>query len=670
MPDDSTLNTQQRHAVAYMGSPLLVLAGAGSGKTRVITHKIAHLISEYGIDARNIAAVTFTNRAAREMKARIGRLIETKQARGLIISTFHSLGLRLLRRDYQHLGYRRVFSIFDAQDCETLLRELTKKSSQEHDVSDLRWHISNWKNSAQTPDEVLANATDDTAYTYAQLYTRYQRQLLAYNALDFDDLIVQPTNLLRQFPEVREYWQNKIRHLLIDEYQDTNACQYIFMKLFLGVRNGLTVVGDDDQTVYAWRGARPENIRLLTQDFPRLKVIKLEQNYRSSNRILQTANVLITNNTHLFDKRLWSNQGLGERLRIVACKNPIHEAQRIASEILKLHFRNQDNYSNYAILYRSNHQSRPLEKALREHHIPYKLSGGTSFFERAEVKDVLAYLRLLSNPDDDPAFLRIVNKPKRHIGVTTLEKLSHYAAQRQTSLFHASGEFGLSKLLAPQSRLKLERFIDWLQELARQSTEQNPAVITQRLLEETHYREWLLETSKNRKAAEKRVENVNDLLDWISRLAIEQDESVGIDQLAAHLSLLGIIDRNSEQQSGNTVHLMTLHAAKGLEFSYVWIVGMEEDLLPHRNNLECERLEEERRLAYVGITRAQKKLTFTYATYRNHFQEQIDCEPSRFLKELPPEHVVWEEAASNPDSPQARQTGKAHLSNLKALLTE
>ena len=422
MPDDSTLNTQQRHAVAYTGSPLLVLAGAGSGKTRVITHKIAHLISEYGINARNIAAVTFTNRAAREMKARIGRLIETKQARGLTISTFHSLGLRLLRRDYHRLGYRRVFSIFDAQDCETLLRELTQKSSQEHDLSDLRWRISNWKNSAQTPDEVLANAADDPTYTYAQLYSRYQRQLLAYNALDFDDLIVQPTNLLRQFPEVREYWQNKIRHLLIDEYQDTNACQYTLMKLLLGVSNGLTVVGDDDQTVYAWRGARPENIRLLTQDFPRLKVIKLEQNYRSSNRILQTANVLITNNTHLFDKRLWSNQGLGERLRIVACKNPIHEAQRIASEILKLHFRNQDNYSNYAILYRSNHQSRPVEKALREHHIPYKLSGGTSFFERAEVKDVLAYLRLLSNPDDDPAFLRIVNKPKRHIGATTLEK--------------------------------------------------------------------------------------------------------------------------------------------------------------------------------------------------------------------------------------------------------
>ncbi len=669
MLDDPALNPQQRYAVAHIGSPLLVLAGAGSGKTRVITQKIAHLISEYGMNARNIAAVTFTNKAAREMKARIGRLIDSKHARALTISTFHALGLSLLRRDYHRLGYRHGFSILDAQDCETLLRELTQKFPQQLDLSDLRWRISNWKNAVQSPDIAQTTAADNVAATCAQLYARYQRQLLAYNALDFDDLIVQPTNLLRLFPEVREYWQNKIHHLLIDEYQDTNACQYSLMKLLLGVGNGLTVVGDDDQTVYAWRGARPENIGLLTQDFPRLKVIKLEQNYRSSNRILQTANGLITNNSHLFDKRLWSNQGLGEHLRILACKNADHEAQRIASDILKLHFRNQDHYGNYAILYRSNHQSRPLEKALREHHIPYKLSGSTSFFERAEVKDVLAYLRLLTNPDDDPAFLRIVNTPRRHIGASTLEKLGNYAARRQTSLFHASSEFGLSKQLAEHSRLRLARFIDWLQETARQSTVQHPAVIAQRVIEETHFREWLLETSRNRKAAEKRIKNVNELLNWISRLALQQDESTGIDQLVTHLSLLGIIDRNSEQQSDDAVHLMTLHAAKGLEFSSVWIAGMEEGLLPHRNNLESTLLEEERRLAYVGITRAQRNLTFSYVAHRSHFKEQIDCEPSRFLKELPQEHVVWEEATSNPTSPQARETGKAHLSNIKALLT-
>lgn len=669
MPIDPTLNTPQRQAVAHKGSPLLVLAGAGSGKTRVITQKIAHLINDCAMNARHITAVTFTNKAAREMKQRIGQLIKGQQARGLTVSTFHSLGLQLLRGDYHHLGYRRGFSIFDAQDSEALLRELTHKSSQGVDIADLHWRISNWKNALHPPELALTNAEDETSYRHAQLYARYQRQLAAYNALDFDDLIAQPTYLLQQYPEVRERWQTKIRHLLIDEYQDTNACQYSLMKLLIGIGDGLTVVGDEDQTVYAWRGARPENIGLLIQDFPRLKVIKLEQNYRSSNRILQTANGLIANNSHLFAKRLWSERGTGEQLRIIACKSSEHEAQRLASEILKLHFKNRDSYSNYAILYRSNHQSRPIEKALREHSIPYQLSGGTSFFERAEVKDVLAYLRLLANPEDDPAFLRIVNTPRRHIGASTLEKLGHYAAQRQTNLMSAAGELGLAQQLPENSRLRLGRFTDWLQEMTRHALEFTPADITRRVIEEIHYREWLLDSSKNRKAAEKRIENVNEFLDWISRLSHTEAEPPNLEQLVAHFSLRDIIDRHQEQKACDAVHLMTLHAAKGLEFPFVWIAGMEEELLPHRNNLESPWVDEERRLAYVGITRAQQRLSFTYAVNRSRFGELIDCEPSRFLHELPQEHVVWEDVnAAGPGSLEARQTGKAHLSNLKSLL--
>jgi ATP-dependent DNA helicase Rep len=668
MSAQTKLNPRQLQAIKHLGTPLLVLAGAGSGKTRVITHKIAYLIGQLGLSPRSIVAVTFTNKAAREMKERITRLLQGKPSKGLIVSTFHSLGLSLLRSEYARLGYRKGFSILDTQDTETLLKELNRQASLSVDLADLRWQISHWKGTLQSPDEVLASARNDTEAAHARLYERYQRQLLAYNAVDFDDLIMQPVHLLQRISEVKSSWQDRIRHLLIDEYQDTNAGQYSLMKLLVGTHDGLTVVGDDDQSIYSWRGARPENIAQLTHDFPALEVIKLEQNYRSNNRILQSANRLIANNSHLFDKRLWSEQGLGEQLRIIPCKDPQDEAQHIAREITSKQFKQRDEYSDYAVLYRSNHQARPLEQALREHNIPYTISGGLSFFERVEIKDVIAYLRLVANPDDDPAFLRIVNTPRREIGPTTLEKLGEYAHQRQISLFRASQELGFAQRLSSSASLRLARFTDWVQDMAKQATLMEPVKIAQRLIEDIAYFDWLKSTSKNRNTAEKREEHVHELLDWIFRLRAASGEASDLDTILGHMMLLDIIDRQSDDKPHNAVHLMTLHAAKGLEFPHLWIAGMEENTLPHHNNLEGEQLEEERRLFYVGMTRAQTSLNFTYAANRNRYGEQVNCEPSRFLGELPKEHVLCQASTANLSAPQTRQTGKTHLSQLKALL--
>lgn len=671
MPSEPQLNLRQRQAVEYLGTPLLVLAGAGSGKTRVITHKIVYLIRRCGINAQNIAAITFTNKASREMKQRTNRLLGAKQATGLTVCTFHSLGLIMLRKEYRRLNYRPGFSIFDTQDSEALLREISNNSSDKEDLAETRQHISEWKNALINPQQALKKeAEDESSYAHALIYERYQRRLEAYNAMDFDDLIMLPARLLKDHGEVRECWQNRLRYLLIDECQDTNACQYTLMKLLIGTNGGLTAVGDDDQSIYAWRGAQPENLALLAKDFPNLAVIKLEQNYRSTNQILLSANGLIGNNPHQFSKRLWSDQGLGSPLRIVPCQSPEHEARRIASDILGLRFKLGDEYRNYAILYRGNHQSRPLERALREHNIPYKVSGGTSFFETAEVKDLIAYLRLLANPEDDPAFLRIVNTPRRRIGTSTLEKLAQHAAKRGLSLSVAAGEIALQEQISARSRINLQRLIDWLREMMRHTAQMNPASLTRRIIDETHYRDWLRETSKSRQAAQKRIDNINELQDWILRVVNEEDNTSNLDQLLNQLSLMDIIERNYGDQSTDAVHLMTLHAAKGLEFSHVWIAGMEEGLLPHHSHLDGKGLEEERRLAYVGITRARERLTFSYATQRNRYGESADCEPSRFLNELPEQHVLWEQANSKADGVRARETGKAHLSNLKLLLND
>ena len=669
-----TLNPPQHAATVHLGSPLLVLAGAGSGKTRVITQKIAWLIHNAGYAAYQIAAITFTNKAAREMKARALELLTKEEAKGLMVSTFHTLGLNIIRRELETLGYKPGFTIFDAQDTAAIIKELAhKEDSFADEDTESRWIISRWKNDFISPEQAMHIAATPQEVQAAIIYEKYQRQLKAYNGMDFDDLIVLPTMLLENNEEVRQRWQNRLRYLLIDEYQDTNACQYRLIKLLSGVRGEITAVGDDDQSIYAWRGAQPENINLLQEDYPNLKVIKLEQNYRSTERILSSANYLIANNPHLFDKKLWSNLGEGEKISIVPCRTAEHEAEKVVTDIVKYQFREpQLENKDFAILYRSNHQGRLFERFLREYNIDYKVTGGTSFFERSEVKDTLAYLRLVVNPTDDAAFLRIVNTPKREIGLSTLEKLGVYANERGNSLLEASTEFGFAQRISARAKANLERFTDWIHTLIREVDNLAPHNFIRKIITDIDYEDHLLNTSSSPKTAERRMENVNEVIEWVKRVYDDGDGKETLAEIAAHMTLMDILDRNNEEKDQNAVTLMTLHSSKGLEFPYVFMVGVEEDLIPHANSLEEDDekgVEEERRLMYVGITRAKKQLTISYAKTRSRYGEDLACDPSRFLDELPEENIEW--ADKKQQTPEERrETASTYINNLQAMLDD
>ncbi|HTF86702.1 MAG TPA: DNA helicase Rep [Cellvibrio sp.] len=643
------LNARQREAVLYIDGPCLVLAGAGSGKTSVITRKIAYLIQQCDLPARHIAALTFTNKAAREMKERVTGLVKGAAAKGLTVSTFHNLGLNIIRREYKTLGFKPGFSIFDAEDARALLKELMLRDGDlDSDHLDLVQHqISNWKNDLTAPEHALSHAQSPGEQSIALVYQRYNQALRAYNAVDFDDLILIPVHLFQQHNEVLARWQRKIRYLLVDEYQDTNSSQYLLVKLLVGDRGALTVVGDDDQSIYAWRGARPENMSLLKQDFPSLKVIKLEQNYRSTSRILRVANHLIANNPHEFDKALWSEMGLGDPIRVVRCPNEDAEAERIATEILTQRLRQQNKFRDYAILYRGNHQARLLELKLQHHQIPYKISGGSSFFAKTEIKDVMAYLRLIINPDDDNAFLRIINTPRRQIGTNTLEALGHYAGERHISLFAAAQEMGIQSHIPEKNLERLQRFTHWLNQVANNCRTADPVSAIREMLNDIDYEGWLHQNASSSKAAEKRLENVFYLVESLQKTLDksandDEEEEARIEDAIAKLVLRDLLERQEEEDLSDQVQLMTLHASKGLEFPHVFMVGMEEDLLPHRNSIEDNNIEEERRLTYVGITRAQKTLTMTLAGKRKQFGDISETTPSRFLDELPPEDVERE----------------------------
>jgi ATP-dependent DNA helicase Rep len=662
------LNQSQQEAARYVGGPLLVLAGAGSGKTRVITHKIAYLIGECGIPARHVCALTFTNKAAREMKARAGKQVKGRDSHGLTISTFHTLGLDILRRHADRAGLRPGFSLFDAQDAEAILKEHLRKSARQDATSaaGVQMRISRWKNDLIAPERAFTLAEDDYEADLARLYGDYERSLRAYNAVDFDDLVLGPARLFRDQPDLLEIWQGRIRYLLVDEYQDTNGAQYELVRHLVGPRGALTVVGDDDQSIYAWRGARPENLARLRQDYPHLKVVMLEQNYRSSGRILGLANALIANNPHVFEKRLWSALDPGDQPRILTCRDESHEAERVVSEILHRHFTEGQGFGRFAILYRGNHQARPFEKALREHNVPYFLSGGTSFFARAEVKDAMAYLRLLANPDDDAAFLRIVNTPRREIGPNTLEALAGYASTRGVGMLAACQELGLGQHLGERAQRRLQDFAAWIGGYARRA-ESEPVAAVKALVEGMNYAAWLRENASSPQVADRRMENVRDLMDWLGALNKGELQEKTLAEMVNHLSLMDVLERQAEEEGGERVALMTLHAAKGLEFPHVFLVGMEEELLPHRTSIDEDTIEEERRLAYVGITRAQVSLTFTLTQRRKRYGELVESEPSRFLSELPGDRIDWD-AKREVTQEERRARGNAHLANLRGML--
>lgn len=668
------LNPRQQESVEFIGGPLLVLAGAGSGKTSVITQKIAYLIQECGYRAHHIAAVTFTNKAAREMKARVNKVMRGQQTRGLIVSTFHNLGLNILRKEAAHSGLKSNFTLFDDHDSKSLIKDIILRSAPNaaDQVDYFRHLISIWKNDLKEPNELRGKMDDANETLAVEVYAEYNRMLSAYNAVDFDDLIRLPALLFLSHEDVLHKWQRRIRYLLVDEYQDTNISQYLLVKLLVGDNARFTVVGDDDQSIYSWRGARPENLVKLQEDFPNLKVVKLEQNYRSTKLILNAANQIIDNNPHVFKKTLWSEMTEGDKIRIIRNRSDDAEAERVANEILHQRLVHQCTYKDFSILYRGNHQARILEMKLQQNRIPYKMNGGTSFFAKAEIKDVMSYLRLLINPDDDSAFLRVINTPRREIGPVTLEKLHDYALQRKVSLSSACGELGLRQRLTDKTADRLERFSTWLQRtIQKLHSDDDPVMVIRELITDINYESWLRQDSQSDRMAEKRFANVHLLIDGLQSMLErgneDDDSELAIGDAIAKLVLRDLMERQEEEDEEDAVQLMTLHASKGLEFPHVFVIGLEEELLPHRNSIESDDIEEERRLMYVGITRAQRTLTLTYAAKRKQYGELIDCTHSRFLDELPQEDIRWigvENKASTEPSTDNAQT----ISSLRALL--
>ncbi len=668
-------NPEQQRAIRHGDGPLLVLAGAGSGKTSVIARKIAYLVTECGIPAKHVVAVTFTNKAAREMKARVARLLSGPAARGLTVSTFHLLGLTILRREIKHLGFKSGFSIFDADDARSVLQELMLRESDfDADYVNLvQQQISQWKNALLDPEQALSLAEDKEQQTIAVVYAHYRRALKAYNAVDFDDLILIPVLLLRNNAELLFSWQQRVRYLLVDEYQDTNLAQYELVKLLTGSHQRFTVVGDDDQSIYAWRGARPENLAQLQRDFSDIDVIKLEQNYRSTERILRVANQLIANNEHVISKSLWSDLGEGEPIRLVRCQNEDTEMERVVNDIIEQRLRRSCHFRDFAVLYRGNHQAKLLEMKLQSQGIPYAISGGTSFFSRAEIKDTMAYLRLLVNPADDNAFLRIINTPRRQIGHTTLEKLGEYATRRHISLLAAIDELGLESDVPAANLQRLRQFKSWFNKVVRNCYQTDSVSALHEMLDDIGYEAWLHQNATSAAVAENRMKNVRLLIEQLGTTLRDGDAlhdgdtQHGIESAIGKLVLRDLLDRHSEESADDKVQLMTLHAAKGLEFHHVFLIGMEENLLPHRNSIDSGDVEEERRLAYVGITRARTTLTITLAAKRRHFGEIVETTPSRFLDELPAEDMVREGFGEVLSVEERKEKGRASLAALKNL---
>ena len=655
----SHLNPPQREASKYLDGPLLVLAGAGSGKTRVITHKIAYLIGECGYKPGSIAAITFTNKAAREMQARAGKLLQGMNSKGLIVTTFHSMGLRILREEAVHVGLKPAFSILDAADAAGIVSEILKTTDKQ-EIRRAVSRISLWKNELMSPAHALRDAEDDNARAYAKIYDRYNATLRAYQAVDFDDLIRLPAELLETHAEVREKWQNRLRHVLVDEYQDTNAAQYHLLQKLTGVRAAFTAVGDDDQAIYGWRGASTDNLQQLSSDYPHLHVVKLEQNYRSTVRILKAANSLISNNPKLFEKRLWSELGHGDALQIMPTQDDEHEAESVVMRLLAHKFQHRTEWRDYAILYRGNFQARVFEQALRNEKIPYQLSGGQSFFERSEIKDVIAYLRLIANASDDPAFIRAVTTPKRGIGAATLEKLGQVAASLNVSLFDAVYSAAAVQQIGERQLAPLSEFCTFIQRLEVRAPREPAGEVLNDLLKAIDYEVYIFDQDDAR-AAQNKWNNVLEFVGWIAKKG--EEDKKNLLQITQTIALITLLEGRDEAEP-DAVHLSTLHAAKGLEFGHVFLVGVEEGILPHRDAVDEGRLEEERRLMYVGVTRAKKSLTLSYCARRKRARETVACEPSRFIAELGDDVRL----PLKPGDAQTKASGSARLTQLKAML--
>ncbi|RZA37231.1 MAG: ATP-dependent DNA helicase Rep [Lysobacteraceae bacterium] len=652
-----SLNQPQRDAVLHCEGPLLVLAGAGSGKTRVIIEKIAHLVTSGRVPAKRIAAITFTNKAAKEMRERLGKRLRGDAAEGLTLCTFHALGLKFLQIEHASVGLKRGFSIFDADDSNAQIKDLMPGAKTDA-IEAAKNLISRAKNAGLSPEQALAASKTTREQEAAKLYARYQARLSTFNAVDFDDLIRLPVQVLENDAEIAAAWRERIGYLLVDECQDTNDAQYRLLKVLAGPRGDFTCVGDDDQSIYAWRGANPDNLLQMAQDYPALQVIKLEQNYRCSNRVLRAANTLIANNPHEHPKKLWSDQPDGDRIRVWECRDNEHEAEKVAAEISYLHIARDAAWSDFCILFRGNHQSRPLEKAMQLLRIPYHLTGGTAFLERQEVKDALSWLRLVINPDDDAAFLRAVQSPKREVGATSLAKLAEMAQHAHLPMSRAAESMGALKALPPRAANGLSAFNDILRDLRSHALQLSAADLVRRLGERSGLLAELRAQCKDEASFARRRANLDELADWF------EGGRGNAGDLAAQLALLS---RNDKDDGGNQVRLMSLHAAKGLEFRYVFIVGCEDGTLPHEMSLEEGNLAEERRLMYVGITRAKQGLYLSHNRETRRFGDRIRLKPSRFLDELPQAELQRDGADPELDAASKKERASAGLAAIQAL---
>jgi len=654
--------------VRYCDGPLLVLAGAGSGKTRVITAKIAHLI-ERGADPAHVVAITFTNKAAREMRERaqalLGKQGRAEAARKVVISTFHAFGLMLLRQEAKAAGLRPGFSILDPGDLESVVAELVATADRAR-ARAAQWRISAWKNALVAPAAALAQAANDDEVAAARAYANYDEALAAYRAVDFDDLIVRPLALLESDPDVAHRWQARCAHVLVDEYQDTNPAQYRLLRALVGARTPFTAVGDDDQAIYGWRGATLDNLAQLPRDYPDLKVVKLEQNYRSTVRILRSANAVIGNNPKLFDKRLWSELGHGDAIRVTPMADDETEAEAVINRIAGIKFERRANYADFAILYRGNHQAQAFETALRAKGINYEISGGQSIFERTEIKDIVAYLRLVANDDDDPAFLRAVAVPKRGVGQTTLARLADIAARRHESLFAAAFSPELAAAVPTRQREGLVEFCALVNDLRYRAEREPAGRLLDELLQRSGYEAWLVDTLDKRDAQAK-TKSVRDFTDWLARKG--ESDNRNLLELTQMVALITMLD-NREGDRADAVRLSTIHAAKGLEFPHVFIVGLEEGILPHREAVDNDNVEEERRLMYVALTRAQQSLHLSWCRTRKRAGERVGCQPSRFIGELAQEDVRYADSPRTPEeAAEEKVAGNARLASLKAMLS-
>ena len=633
------LNPPQQQAVNHTEGALLILAGAGSGKTQVVTTRIVHLLKDKRVPAENILAVTFTNKAAREMRERVAGMAGSL-ADGIVVSTFHSLGVRILRRDIRALGFKPNFSIYSSSDQAGVLRQAMRERDIDPKAIDpdrILWRISALKNRLIGPKEFTPSPADPLDLAAAVVYPRYQELLKGFNAIDFDDIIMLSVGLLQSNPAILSFWQERFRYIMVDEYQDTNASQYLMISLLARKYGNLCVVGDDDQSIYGWRGAEVQNILNFEHDYRDCKVIKLEQNYRSTSSILDAANSVIRNNPLRTDKALWTASGQGREIDLIVADGEEQEAARIVEGMMMEQFRDKLSWSDFAILYRSNAQSRAFEEKLRMERIPYVVVGGQQFYERKEVKDAIAYLRVIDNPGDEASLLRIINFPRRGIGDTTLLRLNQWSMEQDCPLFEVLRRVGEITGMSESARKTVTAFhgmmkgvIDGFDSRSRLGAQTN-ALFNRLRIEDEIYR-----TLNDVSQAKKRIENIEQI---VNSLAIfeEHNRHAGLSEFLERISLMDEQESDDDKEHGrNAVTLMSLHSSKGLEFAHVYLVGMEEELLPHKRSIEEDpTCAEERRLCYVGITRARKHLTISRCLTRRKYGAVEERKPSRFLAEIP-----------------------------------